>query len=392
MRVTLLEDRISNFRGTKTLNNTSITTIILSGGYSSRMGSFKPFLKFGEKSVIEIIIDAYKSAGINNIIVVTGYKGTEVAAKLRESGVMCLQNENHAEGMFTSVIKGVKALDTSVSAFFIHPADIPHVKKYTIEGLINKYLESGKGIIYPDFCGQMGHPPLIDCKYREAILRSNGEGGLQKILNGYACDSVYLPVFDKAVLMDMDTKEDYKKLLDYFNAAAPDMEECCSILDIHKVPENIIRHCRRVSEVSSEIFHSLSNAGYELNEGALKAAAMLHDLAKKEENHAQVGEKILREIGYEKVGSIIGSHTDIEVDDQGGITESEILYLADKLVREDQVISIEERFKQSLNKYQDNLEVLRKIKNRRDAADKIIKKIEAATGKGFGYGWKDIPG
>jgi ribosomal 50S subunit-associated protein YjgA (DUF615 family) len=94
----------------------------------------------------------------------------------------------------------------------------------------------------------------------------------------------------------------------------------------------------------------------------------------------------LHEIGYPQVGSIIGRHTDIEVDDQESITESEILYLADKLVREDKVISIEERFKQSRNKYQDNPEVLRKIENRRDAAYKIIRKIEAATGRGFNYG------
>jgi CTP:molybdopterin cytidylyltransferase MocA/HD superfamily phosphohydrolase YqeK len=367
------------------MKNTSIAAIIISGGYSSRMGSFKPFLKFGEKSAIEMIIDTYKSAGITNIIVVAGYKGSEVAEKLRDSGTSCIQNENYAQGMFTSVIKGVKALDTSISAFFMQPVDIPLVKKNTIEVLKNKYLESGKGIIYPDFCGKTGHPPLIDCQYREAILRSNGEGGLKRILNEYSCDSIYVPVFDKATLMDMDTKEDFEKLLRYFNAAAPDMEECRSILDIYKVPENIIRHCRKVSEVSIEIFRSMDNAGYELNECALKAAAMLHDIARKEKNHARAGEKILQEIGYRKVGSIIGSHTDIEIDDKGKITESEILYLADKLVREDKLISIEERFDQSLNKYPDNPEVLRKIENRRDAAYKIIKKIEAA-GQGFIYG------
>ncbi|MCM1566860.1 MAG: HD domain-containing protein [Dehalobacter sp. 4CP] len=368
------------------MKNTSIAAIIAAGGYSSRMGSFKPFLKFGKKSAIEMLIDTYKGCGIDNIIVVTGYKGSEVAEKLRESGATCLQNENYSEGMFTSVIKGVKALDTRVSAFFMQPVDIPLVKKHTIELLKKKYLEGGKGIIYPDFCGRVGHPPLIHCKYREVILRSNGEGGLKKILKEYSSDSIYVHVFDKTVLMDMDTKEDYEKLLGYFNAGAPDGEECSSILDIYKVPENIIRHCRKVSEVSVEISRSLNNAGYELNECALKAAAMLHDIAKKEENHARVGGKILQEIGYGKVGSIIGSHTDIEVDGQGRITESEILYLADKLVREDKVISIEERFKQSLNKYQDNPEVLRKIENRRDAAYKIIKKIEAVTGRGFNYG------
>jgi molybdenum cofactor cytidylyltransferase len=369
------------------MKNTRIASIIVSAGYSSRMGSFKPFLEFGGgRTAIEMVVDTYKSSGINNVIVVTGYKGSEVADKLRGSGAICIQNENYAKGMFSSVVEGVKALDTEATAFFMQPVDIPLVKKYTIEVLKNKYLECGKGIIYPDFCGRIGHPPLIDCKYREAILRSKGEGGLKRILKEFSGDSIYVPVFDKAILMDMDTKEDFEKLLGYFNSAAPDMEECCSILDIYKVPENIIRHCRKVSEASVEIFRSLDNAGCELNECTLKAAAMLHDIAKAEKNHTQEGEKILNEIGYGKVGSIIGSHTDIEVDDKGRIAESEILYLADKLVSEDKVISIEEKFKRSLNKYKDKPEVLRKIENRRDAAYKIIKKIEAATGKGFIYG------
>jgi len=368
------------------MKDTCIAAIIVSGGYTSRMGSFKPFLRFGEKSAIETLIDTYKSSGINNIIVVTGYKGDEVTEKLRGSGAKCIHNENYADGMFSSVIKGIGALDTDVSAFFMHPVDIPLVKKCTVNALKSMYLKSGKGIVYPDFCGRLGHPPLIDRKYREAILNSNGEGGLKKILEGYSFDSLNVPVFDRATQMDMNTKEDYERLLEYYNIAAPDLEECSSILGIYNVPENIIKHCRKVSEVSVEILQSMDNTQNKLDGCALKAAAMLHDIAKNKENHALAGEIILKEIGYEHIGSIIGSHTDVEVDDKGRITESEILYLADKLVREDKVISIDERFKQSMNKYQDNPEILKNIEKRRDAAYKVIRKIEAATGKGFIYG------
>ncbi|MBP1761129.1 MAG: phosphohydrolase, partial [Firmicutes bacterium] len=77
---------------------------------------------------------------------------------------------------------------------------------------------------------------------------------------------------------------------------------------------------------------------------------------------------------------------DIEVDEHARLTEGEILYLADKLVSEDKVIPIEQRFGQSVGKYNDNPEALKKIENRRDAVYKIMKKIEGATGRGFIYG------
>lgn len=361
----------------------NMAAIIVSGGYSSRMGSFKPFLKFGEKSAIETVIDTYESAGVKDVIVIAGHKGDEVAEKLKGSGVVCVQNENYAEGMFTSVVKGIKALDTGVSAFFMQPVDIPLVKSHTIETLGNRYQECGKGIIYPEFRRKAGHPPLIDCRYCEAILNSDGEGGLKRVLAAYEEDSICVPVSDKAVLMDMDTKKDYEMLLEYYHAAAPDLEECFSILEIQGVPDDIVRHCRKVMEVSLEIHYGLGNAGLGLNVHILKAAALLHDMAKSEKNHARAGGELLQKMGYGQVGSVIGSHTDIEVDEKSRITESEILYLADKLVKEDRRISIEDRFGNSLDKYRDNPEAVRKIESRSNAAYKIIKKIETATGRSF---------
>lgn len=368
------------------MKNNRIASIIVAAGYSSRMGSFKPFLKFGEATAIEMVVNTYKSSGIDEIIVVTGHNGSEVAESLKALGVQCVLNENYAQGMFSSILKGMEALDINVAAFFMQPVDVPLVKKHTVEVLKNKYLECSKGIIYPNFCGKRGHPPLIACKYKQAILSNDGEGGLKRILDNFLDDSLAVPVFDEAVLMDMDTKEDYEKLLRYYNSGAPNRKECDSILNIYNVPDNIIRHCKEVARVSLEILHRLKSTGLELDEVALEAAAMLHDIAKTDKNHAQVGENIMDELGYGKVGSIIGTHTDIKVVENDKLTENEILYLADKLVKEDKVITLEERFGQSLKIYSDNPEALRKIQNRWAAANKIIKKIEKTTGKGFKYG------
>lgn len=92
---------------------------------------------------------------------------------------------------------------------------------------------------------------------------------------------------------------------------------------------------------------------------------------------------LVKELGYGRVGTIIASHTDLESDETDAITEKEILYLADKLVDEDKVISIEERFRHSLETYGSNPEALEKIKRRWNTAEIISKKIEKATGRGL---------
>jgi len=368
------------------MKNTRIASIVVSAGYSSRMHSFKPFLKFGKYTAVETVITTLKNSGIDDIILVVGYRGSEVIEKTKNFGVVCVVNENYSQGMYSSVLKGVEALEPNIDAFFMQPVDVPLVKGHTIDLLKNMYLESHKGIIYPAFCGKRGHPPLIDSKYKHVILNGDGEGGLKKILERHEDDSLLVPVFDEAVLMDMDRKKDYQKLLRYFYAGVPNRKECYEILNSYNVPAHIIKHCTEVARVALDILDSLKGTGCELDGAALEAAALLHDIARREKRHARMGEKILKEIGYEYVGYIISTHIDIAVNEKGRITENEILYLADKLVKEDSIMPLESRFRQYMNAYGDNLEALEKIKNRYDAAEKIIKKLENSTGKGFIYG------
>ena len=206
------------------MKNSRIASIIVSAGYSSRMGDFKPLLKFGGFTAIETIVNTYKSSGIEDIIVVVGHRGDEVKEKLKESGAICVINENYPQGMYSSILKGLEALDSNISAFFVHPVDIPLVKKITVEELKNKYAKCSKGIIYPVFCREKGHPVLIDCRHKKVIESGNGEGGLREILENFADDSVAVPVYDQTILMDMDTQEDYEELLRYYCSDAPNMK------------------------------------------------------------------------------------------------------------------------------------------------------------------------
>ncbi len=358
-------------------------SIVLAAGYSSRMFSFKPFLKFGEYTAIEKIIGTLKAAEIEDIIVVTGHRGSEVADKLKGSDVTCIWNEDYSKGMYSSVVKGVEALNCDIKAFFVMPVDVPLIKKHTLGIMREERQKTGKGILYPVYCGKRGHPPLIDIKYKQSVLDGSGEGGLERVLSGFSGDSAEVSVFDPTVIMDMDVKEDYEALLDYHSSGAPGRDECTAILDSYNVSEDIISHCTKVAEVSITIVKNLECCGFMLDGAALEAAAMLHDIAKGKKNHAAKGAALIRDIGYEKVGNIISSHTDLEVDENGEITENEILYLADKLVSGDKTISLEGRRELSIKAFGGSNEILDKINKRFDAAVAVVKKFEEIAGKGI---------
>lgn len=357
--------------------------IVISAGYSSRMNGFKPLLKFGEYTAVENVVNTLKASGINNIIVVVGHRANEIIETLKDSGVKCVKNENYLEGMFSSIITGVKALDDTIDGFFMLPVDIPLVKKHTIEKLKREYLKCNKGIIYPSFRFELGHPPLIHPKYKDEIINSNGEGGLKRVLEKYKRDSINIPVCDKSILMDMDTREDYEKLREYFNFNSPTIEECYCILGLYDVPYNIIRHCEEVEKIALKILKKLNEEGCNFNKNVMRASALLHDLARSEKDHAVAGAKILKDLGYEHVGKIISTHMDIEVHENSEITENEILYLADKLVKEDSYVELQERFSEYSMKFcQDNM-ALKKVEKRFEDAEKIQEKIVKLTGEKF---------
>lgn len=349
------------------------------------MGDFKPLLKFGEYTALETIINTFTTSGVCNIIVVVGHRGKDVIDVLKGSQVKCIENKNYSRGMYSSVLKGMEGLNEDVSAFFMLPVDIPLVKAHTIEMLKKQYLCSDKGIIYPNFNGKRGHPPLIDCKYKDIIAKTNEDGGLKNILLRFEKDSLDVPVFDKSTIMDMDTEEDYMELLKYSDLKVPNREECYSILKMHGVSDNIIRHCTKVSEAALYILNILNEKGYKFDENIMIAAALLHDIDRSAKNHAKKGEESLKKLGYEHIGDIISTHMDINVNEKENITENEILYLADKLVKEDKVINLDCRFDHCLLKHKNDSDAGNKIKKRYIDAKKIINKIECVIGKCFNY-------
>ncbi|CAB1245936.1 DVU_1551 family NTP transferase [Clostridium sp. MT-14] len=355
--------------------------IVLSAGYSSRMGDFKPLLKFGKYTAVEMAVNTFIASGIDDVVVVTGYRGNEVREVLGDFGIRCIENKNYPQGMYSSIVEALRVLDSKVKAFFMLPVDIPLVKVDTVKSLGSKYASCGSGILYPVFRGKKGHPPLIDCKYKSMIENWEKPGGLKNFLNEFNSDSVNVPVCDNGIIMDMDTREDYLGLLKYFNSKAPSKEECYCILADYSVPDNIIKHCEKVSQVCACILKKLNKKGYNFDADVLEAAALLHDISRKSRSHALAGANILRKLGYGHIGDLIGTHMNIEVGENDEISENEILYLADKLVEEDRCVSLRHRFDKALLKYIDNAEVKIKIEKRLRDAEKIMNKVEKVVGE-----------
>lgn len=135
--------------------------------------------------------------------------------------------------------------------------------------------------------------------------------------------------------------------------------------------ERVEAHCRAVAKEALRIARALPST---LDEKLLHAAALLHDAARGEAQHAACGAAWLRELGYGPAAALVERHHDWE---SGPLDEAAVLFLADKLIREDERVGLEARFAESESRcttaearaaHARRLKAARELKNRIDTA------------------------
>jgi molybdenum cofactor cytidylyltransferase len=324
--------------------STPYATIVLAGGLSTRMKQFKPLLPLSDETITDHVIATFLSTGVD-VFLVAGYRHDDIAASIKKRDTTIVYNPDYKKGMFSSVQAGVRRIESKYHAFFINPVDIPLVRPATVRRLMEAEQENPDKIIYPVFRDKRGHPPLIPSALIPDILGWEKDGNLKAVLKAHEKQATEVTVADSYILRDIDTPEDYEALLEGFQRyEVPMDEECQALIEIYQMTPEKIGHGRKTADVAVAIGRALEAAGHEVDMEAVRIAAILHDIAKGQRKHDIAGGKILRELGFGKVGDIVGVHSDLAGGNTDLPLESKAVYLADKFVRGEKLVSLEERY------------------------------------------------
>jgi molybdenum cofactor cytidylyltransferase len=357
--------------------NERIVALIIAAGFSSRMETFKPLLPVGGAPLIERTIARFLQAGFDDVRVVVGHCAKEVIPIVTRLGARPIINEDYPSGMYSSVRAGVRTLGAKEDAFFLLPGDCLLYSPDTLAKMASFFLRGKAGILHPTFGGRRGHPPLISAAYRKTILAHEPPGGLKALLADHGDDAAEIEVDDAGILIDLDTPQEYRTLLEGCAVErAPAEARCLFLLDRHGVPDQVISHSRVVTALARRIAILLIQKGVRLDLDVITAAGLLHDLAKGKPHHAEAGMRIITAWGYPRVAAAVGSHIDIVVADDRPPGEDEILYLADKLVDGVRRVSLEARFLGSRKRYTGNADIEEAIRRRFATASMIKTRIE----------------
>ncbi len=360
-----------------------ITAVILAAGCSSRMEHFKPLLKIGDQTIIEKSVSLFRDAGVNDIRVVVGHNRELIEPILEKAGIRSIINEKNSREMFSSVLTALESLEPEVQAIILLPNDIPLVRHWTVQYLLRQHQMSSRSILIPCFQDKRGHPVVIPSKYFSTIRQWNGKDGLRGAFRHLSDTIVQLPVADANILFDIDTIEDYEEAkARWLKYTVPTRDECESILrDMAFVDESIYAHCCIVADAAGMICDALNRSGYRMDRELITAAGLLHDMYKGETRHDQKAANVLTEMGFPGVADIVAAHKDIECSSRTPVNGAEILYLADKLVKGNAIVSLTKRFQKALKRYGYDPKIKGKIEKRLQNAVIIKAKVEAVTGR-----------
>src|SRR5271169_522927 len=101
-----------------------IGAVLLAAGEGRRMGGVaKPLIRLQGVPLIRRQLVALSGAGVDEVVVVTGYAKDAVEEQVRSFSVLTVHNEAHAEGQQGSVRLGLAALNGAFDAVIVMPAD-----------------------------------------------------------------------------------------------------------------------------------------------------------------------------------------------------------------------------------------------------------------------------
>ena len=185
--------------------------VILAAGSSRRMGSQKLLLPFGKSTIIETVIDNVLSSSIDHVMVLLGANQEKIQDTISNLPVQFCHNKEHDSGMLSSVICGIRSLPADAVSALIYLGDQPDIPPAVTNSVIAAYKEELVGIVIPVHANRRGHPLLVDMKYRKEIESLNLEEGLRSLRHHFPDDVMEVEVDEPGILVDIDTREDYKK-------------------------------------------------------------------------------------------------------------------------------------------------------------------------------------
>jgi molybdenum cofactor cytidylyltransferase len=155
------------------------------------------------------------------IIAVLGNRAEDVDAALGKLPVERVLNPDFADGLSTSLKRGLVALPEDVDGVVVCLGDMPLIAGRDIDRLITAFnpLE-GRAIVVPTRRGKRGNPILWSRQFFAEMMVLSGDQGARKLVEEHADLAAEVEMDSDAIFIDIDTPQALAELREKIRPSA----------------------------------------------------------------------------------------------------------------------------------------------------------------------------
>ena len=190
-----------------------VAIVLLAAGRSTRMGGPNKMLADanGQPLVAHAVKAALASQAVE-VVVVLGNMADQVKAAITAAvpaaHLRFVVNPDFAQGLSTSVRRGIEALGKDIDAAIVQLGDMPGVTSSLLDRLTAAFSPvEGRSICVPTVAGKRGNPVLWARRFFGEISRIEGDTGARHLIGEHADLVCEVEMIGEAAITDIDTPE-----------------------------------------------------------------------------------------------------------------------------------------------------------------------------------------
>jgi molybdenum cofactor cytidylyltransferase len=189
--------------------------IILAAGQSSRMGRPKALLpcKATGDTFVATLLRSVLDGGVDDALVIGRPDDVALREEVERNRGRFVENPRHEQGQLSSLLAGLNVADRpGVTGVLVTPVDAPLVAPSSVAALLRAFTTSQAPIVRAAYGGRNGHPVIFARAVFDALRHADPSIGAKAVLRAHHDRLLNVEVPDRAVVDDVDTPEDYRRI------------------------------------------------------------------------------------------------------------------------------------------------------------------------------------
>jgi len=192
------------------IETSGIFAVVLAAGSASRFGSVKQLAEIEGVPLVHRAVRTAAEVCGDRTALITGHAWEAVSEACVPLPGFLVVNENHAEGLGTSIAAAVRSVRHATQAIVVLLADQPMITAQHIQALCDAWSGADDEIVATEYAGKVGAPVLFPRGCFEELVMLKGDTGGRHLLSDDRFNVTKI-VFEPAAI-DVDTPADLENL------------------------------------------------------------------------------------------------------------------------------------------------------------------------------------